>query len=135
MNPERIKERHQDFKNAFKRLDEALNEDLSKGSIVIDGVIQRFEFTFETAWKLAKALLDYSGVEATVPRSVVKEAFKAGIIQDGDGWIDMLEDRNKTAHIYDEAQALKIYEKIKTVHFKLLKDFEDAVLKFQGSKI
>jgi nucleotidyltransferase substrate binding protein (TIGR01987 family) len=135
MDIERIEERHQDFKNALKRLEEALNEDLSKGSIVVDGAIQRFEFTFETAWKLAKAILAYSGIEATVPRTVIKEAFKAGLVHDGDGWIDMLEDRNKTSHIYDEDKALKIYEKIKASHFKLLSDFEAMTRVFMSSCI
>ena len=126
---ERIKNLYTDFKKALERLAQALNEDLSKGSIVVDGTIQRFEFTFELAWKLAKAILKFNGVEAETPRLVIKEAFKSNLIDDKDGhaWIDMLEDRNKTSHIYDEKQALKIYEKIKTNHFKLLEGFKENV--------
>lgn len=121
MTQERVKELYSDFKMALERLNAALKEDLSK-AIVIDGTIQRFEFSFELAWKLAKALLNYQGIEVEPPRLVVKEAFKAGLIKDGDGWIDMLEDRNKTSHIYDEKQALKIYEKIKiaTINFCMI---------------
>lgn len=127
MSLERINEIHSDFKKALERLNEALRDDLSKGSIVVDGTIQRFEFTFELAWKLSKAILNHNGVEVETPRLVIKEAFKAKIIQDGQGWIDMLEDRNKTSHIYDEAEALKIYKKIKKSHFKLLRDFNQIV--------
>lgn len=129
MTPARIKELYSDFKNALERLEEALGEHLSKGAIVVDGTIQRFEFTFELAWKLAKFILAYNGIEAETPRAVIKEAFKAKFISDGDGWIDMLEDRNKTSHIYDEKQALKIYKKIKASHFDLLKDFAVKVFK------
>ena len=129
MDLERIKEIYLDFKKALERLRQALNEDLSKGDIVIDGTIQRFEFTFELAWKLTKAILNYSGLEVETPRLVIKEAFKAKIMQDGQGWIDMLEDRNKTSHIYDEKEALKIYKKIKESHFRLLEDFESKALK------
>lgn len=121
---ERIKNIYGDFKKALERLRQALDEDLSKGNIVIDGTIQRFEFTFELAWKLAKAILKFNGIEVDAPRLVIKEAYKSRLISDEDGqaWIDMLEDRNKTSHIYDEKQALKIYEKIKA-HYKNLEKF------------
>lgn len=134
MTQARIKELYSDFKDALERLEEALSEDLSKGSIVVDGTIQRFEFTFELAWKLAKAILIYNGIEAETPRAAIKEAFRAKLIGDGNGWIDMLEDRNKTSHIYDEKQALKIYKKIKADHLGLLKGFADAALKTQRDK-
>lgn len=123
MTRERVKELFSDFISSLSRLEEALGEDLGKGSIVVDGTIQRFEFTFELAWKLAKALLSHSGIEASTPRAAIKEAFHAGMIEDGQAWIDMLEDRNKTSHIYDEKTALKIYGKIKNTYCKLFLDF------------
>ena len=130
MSLEKIENIYADFRKALERLKEALDEDLSKGNIIVDGAIQRFEFTFELAWKLAKAMLNYNGLEADSPRPVIKEAFKANIIKDGQSWIDMLEDRNKTSHIYDEAQAVGIYNKIKENHFELFKIFESEVTKF-----
>jgi len=120
MTAERIKEIYQDFSNALSRLKEALNDDLGKGSIVIDGTIQRFEFTFELAWKLQRVILNYRGIEANTPRDVIKEAYRAYLIGDGDGWISMLDDRNMTTHIYNESKALEIYKKIKDNHLKLL---------------
>jgi nucleotidyltransferase substrate binding protein (TIGR01987 family) len=129
MTLERIKEIYLDYKKALERLKEALAEDISKGNIIIDGTIQRFEFTFELAWKLARAVLNYNGIEVEIPRLIIKEAFKAKLILDGEGWIDMLEDRNKTSHIYDEKEALKIYKKIKDSHFRLLQDFEKKIAK------
>lgn len=130
MNKERILELHSDFKEALTRLKEALKQDLSFGDIVVDGTIQRFEFTFELAWKLSKAVLAHNGIEAAMPRAVIKEGFAAGILKDGDRWIDMLEDRNKTSHIYDAGEALKIYEKIKQKHYPVLEAFSNDVLKF-----
>ena len=108
-------------------------QDLSKGSIVVDGTIKRFEFTFELAWKLAQLILEYNNVQTRGPRLVIKEAFKLGLIKEGESWIDMLEDRNKTSHIYDEKQALKIYKKIKESHFNLLKAFSNEVVGFLNS--
>lgn len=133
MTLERIKDIYGDFKKALERLKEALGEDLSKGSIVVDGTIQRFEFSFELSWKLARAILSHNGIEVETPRLIIKEAFKANIIKDGQGWIDMLEDRNKTSHIYDEKQALIIYDKIKETHFGLLEAFAENTAEFINS--
>ena len=54
----------------------------------------------------------------------MKESFRAGILSDGDSWIQMLEDRNQTSHIYDEAEATAIYRKIKESYLGLLLDLE-----------
>ena len=127
MSPKRIKQYFADYDKALGRLKSALEEDVSISDTIIDGVIQRFEFTYELAWKLAKSFLNYNGIEANNPRSVIKEAFSEGMIANGQGWIDMLEDRNKTSHVYDEAAALKIYDKIKKMHYQLLKDFHSKI--------
>ena len=127
MSIERIREIYSDFQNALERLKEALGEDLDKGGIIIDGTIQRFEFTFELAWKLAKAVLNHNGIEGETPRLIIKEAFRTKMVQDGQGWIDMLEDGNKTSHLYDEKQALEIYTKIKDSHLRLLEDLAKNV--------
>lgn len=125
---DKIKDLYLDFSHALERLQEAVKEKVSdKGGIIVDGTIQRFEFTFELAWKLARATLAYNGIEADTPRLVIKEAYKAKLIQDGEAWIDMLEDRNRSSHIYDEKQAFKIYSKIKSNHFKILKDFRKSI--------
>lgn len=127
MRIERIKEIYADFKNALIRLNEALSKSEPASDIVIDATIQRFEFTFELAWKLAKVVLEYNGVDVMVPRLVIKEAFKAKMLKDGDGWIDMLEDRNRTSHIYDEKQALVIHRKIQNNYINLFEDFKVEV--------
>lgn len=112
----RLKEKLKDFQNAYDRLIEGLEMEKTS-SIIIDGVIQRFEFTFELSWKLMKAYLEYQGFEeAKSPRSTIRLAYQNGIIEDGDQWIDMMIDRNRTSHIYDEEQAKEIYSKIKEKH-------------------
>lgn len=120
----KIKDNYVDYENALKRLDEALREDLSVNKMAVDGTIQRFEFTFELAWKLAKRVLEYMGVEVKLPRLVIKEAFQKDIINNGDGWLEMLEDRNKTTHIYDEAQALQIYKNIQGSYYPLFRELQ-----------
>lgn len=127
MSPDRIQTLYADFAQALGRLQEALTQDIKQNDLLIDGVIQRFEFTFELAWKLAKMVVQYQGIEAAAPRMAIKEAFRLGFIQDGQGWINMLEDRNKTSHLYDQAEALRIYTNIKSHHTQLFDAFRGAI--------
>lgn len=128
MKPERIGELYEDFRKALARLKEAVGVEVSKNSLVVDAAIQRFEFSFELAWKLLRALLLYQGIQANSPRAAIKEGFSAGLIGDGEGWIDMLEDRNRTSHIYDEKEAVKIFDTIRKSHISLLMELERCKL-------
>ena len=67
-----------------------------------EGVIRRFEFTFELGWNTLKDRMEYDGVvmASVTPRSVIRTA-AAGLIDDGQTWMDMLEDRRNTSHRYD----------------------------------
>ena len=70
-----------------------------------EGAIQRFEVAFELAWKTLKDYLEESGVvvNPVTPRSVIKEAFAAKLLDDGQVWIDMMLHRNLLSHTYDIA--------------------------------
>ena len=103
----RWKYRFQNFSRAYALLREALEaevKDLSQ--LEREGVIQRFEYTFELAWNTLKDRLEYDGVvlDTVSPRNVIRAAFRAKLIDDGDAWIDMLTDRNLMAHTYDAAR-------------------------------
>ena len=70
-----------------------------------DGVIQRFEYTFELAWKTIKDFLEAGGLEISpvTSRQVIKDAFWAKVLADGQAWGDMLDHRNFLSHTYDRA--------------------------------
>ncbi|MBE1555347.1 nucleotidyltransferase substrate binding protein [Sporosarcina limicola] len=109
-----LRKLRQSFKNlerALSRLEEALQED-EKNSLMVDGTIQRFEFTIEIYWKTLKRLLLSEGIEAKTPRETLKEAYQAGWLADEEAWLQMLKDRNETSHIYDEEMALRILHNI-----------------------
>ncbi len=98
--------------------------------IYLDLVVKRFEFTFEMAWKALKRYLSYIGIEAKNPRSVFKEAYAQSIINDEDIWLNMIEQRNLSSHIYDESEISEILDKKqKFKHaFQLLKEtFEKEI--------
>lgn len=122
----RLNERYSDYCKALKRLKEALLEEPTE--IVIDGTIQRYEFTFELAWKTLKDYLEYSGIVDNVasPRNIIQQAFQTKIIENGDIWIQMMLDRNALSHLYDEEKSREIYNNIKNkyiIQFEKLKEF------------
>lgn len=102
----RWKQRFQNFDRAFVLLRKALeNGPESLSLLEKEGVIQRFEYSFELAWKTLKDYLEESGLIITpiTPRQVIKEAFAARLLADGQVWIDMLDHRNLLSHTYDSA--------------------------------
>ena len=104
----------QNLEKAYLRLKDAVQraqDDLDK-----DGVIQRFEFTVELLWKTLKRVLEYNKMECYGPRDCLKKSFKLGLIDDDEILLDMLDDRNKSSHIYDEAVSEEIFERIKSVY-------------------
>lgn len=123
----RFKERLNDLEKAVQRLEEALQEEPT--DLVIDGVLHRFEFTFELAWKTMKDYLEYQGISEKIgsPREVIKESFSAGIIESGDIWIEMMLSRNSLSHLYDEDTSREIYEQIKKLYFKEIKKLENKL--------
>jgi len=101
----RWKQRLQNFDRAFVLLRSGLaSKDLDAFTdLEREGLIQRFEYTYELAWKTLRDYLEDSGVVVSpvTPRNVIKEAFAAKILTDGQTWIDMMLDRNRLAHTYD----------------------------------
>ena len=100
----RWKQRFNNFDRAFVLLREALDRKPETLSMLEkEGVIQRFEYTFELAWKTLKDYLEEGGliIAPVTPRQVIKEAFAAKVISDGEVWIKILDHRNLLSHTYD----------------------------------
>ena len=113
----------ENLRKAVDRLSEGILElQANQSSIVRDGVIQRFEFTTELAWKATREyLMDQGFVDINSPKSVMKEAFSYGLITDDKIWVQLLNDRNLTSHIYKEEIADEICERIIKTYFQEFK--------------
>ena len=83
---------------------EALAAD-PENEVIGMAVIKAYEFSFELSWKTLKDLLNHEGIDAQLPREVLRQAFAVGLLVDGQLWIDMLEQRNLMAHTYDVQRA------------------------------
>lgn len=98
------------FLSALQRLDAALAQ--PKTEWTRDSAIQRFEFTFELAWKAVAVVARAQGLEARSPREAFKTAYALGWINDENTWLRMLDDRNRTTHTYNEAIAEEIFGRL-----------------------
>ncbi len=119
----------QRFEN-FDRALSLLKDALSRGPTVLnqlekEGTVQRFEYTLELAWKTIKDYLEESGVvlSAVTPRQVIKDAFAARLIADGQTWIDMIDHRNLLSHTYDPTN---FDEAVDAIHGRYLAAFRQV---------
>jgi nucleotidyltransferase substrate binding protein (TIGR01987 family) len=103
----RWRQRLESLQRALCQLQAALAAHASdpENEVIGMAVIKAYEFCFELGWKTLKDLLAYEGIDAALPRQVIREAFAANLVRDGQIWIDMLEQRNLMAHTYDIARA------------------------------
>ena len=116
------------FKKALKPLNEIIAE--NENNIIRDATIQRFEYTFELAWKTLKQFLKEShGVIANSPEAVFREAFKVGLFEKNitQVFLEMTDDRNETVHLYDEKRINRIYANIKNKYHQTLQDLRERL--------
>jgi nucleotidyltransferase substrate binding protein (TIGR01987 family) len=124
-NPDvRWKQRFSNFSKSMNYLEQALTIQ-SPDIVQKAGIIQFFEMSFELSWKVLKDYLEEQGFEdVKSPRAAIKQAFEIGIIENGHGWLELLQDRNLTAHTYDEEKANEMEQLIHKNYFPLLKKLQ-----------
>lgn len=124
----RWEQRFSNFNKALFKLDEAvkritkdftidedgkINDDEFLDDILKEGLIQRFEYTHELAWNVMKDFLTHAGnTNIFGSKDATREAFAAGLILNGEIWMDMIKSRNKTSHTYNEETADNIFMKV-----------------------
>ncbi len=126
--------RFRNFQRAYTLLRQAMEQEAERGLTQLEkeGVIQRFEYSIELAWKTLKDYLEHQSVllPQVTPRAVIREAFSARIIDDGQVWMDALDARNRISHTYDIKQFERVIDDIKqrylpameALYFKLLEE-------------
>jgi len=104
----RWQQRLYNYQRALSQLEEAVQLRVQRplSRLEQQGMIKAFEFTQELGWNVMKDYFEYQGnPNLTGSRDAIREAFKRGLITDGDGWMDTLRSRNLSAHTYDEQRA------------------------------
>ena len=113
-------QRFNHFIKALSQLKEAvvLAQERPLSKLEEQGLIQAFEFTHELAWNTLKDFLEERGVQNLYgSRDTTREAFKTGLIKNGEAWMNMIQSRNLTSHTYDEATAAAIVSLIRSIYF------------------
>ena len=129
----RWKQRFNNFEKAFNLLKSVFEErEINELSLLEqEGVIQRFEYTYELAWKTLKDYLEYNGSLNNIdisPRNIFKEAYSANIIKNQDDFIDMMLSRNLLSHTYDFIKFKEIIIKIENHYLKILNELYNFFL-------
>lgn len=119
----------ENYHHAIAQLEEAVTvygNDQSD-ALYRDGLIQRFEFTVELAWKSLKEYLEDQGSILSVasPKAVLKDAYAAGVIMDAEEWDEIIRSRNITSHVYDEKTAIEVANRICNTYLQVLEKLDN----------
>lgn len=127
MNDVRWKQRFNNFVNACRLLGEALSIE-SPTDLEKEGLIQRFEYTFELGWKTLKDYLEHQGFAEIVGfKDSIRLSFSNGIIRNGEIWMRMIADRNQTSHLYDSDIVTMIVEHISKDYYPAFIDLTETL--------
>jgi nucleotidyltransferase substrate binding protein (TIGR01987 family) len=126
--------RFENFKHAFTLLREAIYtmQERELNQLEKEGIIQRFEYTWELTWKVLKDYLEYKGItfDTITPATVIKSAIAANLIQNGEIWMNALDSRNKMSHTYDFKKFELIIVDIKKNYFPEIENMYLKMLEF-----
>ena len=132
-NIPRWEQKLQSYHKALNRVAEVVNvmDKRQLNDFEADGLIQRFEFTFELAWKLMKSYAEFQGTDKEImgSRDAIRWAFENKIINDSGIWIEMVKRRNDTSHTYDEETAAEVVMRIKDSYYQAFMALYDRMKK------
>lgn len=129
-NSQRWLERLSVYNQALRRLSDvvALSSKRKLNEFERDSLIKRFEFTFEMGWKLMMSYEKENGiVQILGSRDVVRQAVSMALVDNGEAWMDMIDARNRTAHLYDEDAVVDIVDDIIYTYSPLLLELQSTM--------
>lgn len=116
-------QRFDNFQRVLQRLTQAIElmKQRPLSELEEQGLIQGFELTHELGWNVLKDYLEMEGIQGLVgSRSTVREAFKRGLVCDGEAWMDMIAARNLSSHTYSQKMASAIVAAVRNRHYPAL---------------
>jgi nucleotidyltransferase substrate binding protein (TIGR01987 family) len=122
--------RFDNYRRAFILLREALEQERALTQLEQEGVIQRFEYTMELAWKTLKDYLESENVvfDQITPRAVIRRAFEAGVIQQGEDWQNALDARNRMSHTYSFETFEQVIAAIRSSYLAAFAELHEVLL-------
>lgn len=136
MNPDILwHQRLENFSKALLQLESAvlLSKQRNLSALEEQGLIQAFEFTHELAWNVIKDYFaDQGNPDITGSRDAIREAFRQGLILNGEGWMEMIKSRNQSSHTYNQEIADDIANKIIDTYFTLFKGLQSKLIELKS---
>ncbi|MFZ7198732.1 nucleotidyltransferase substrate binding protein [Avibacterium avium] len=124
----RWQQRLQNYQRAFTQLTEFVQQP-KLNKFEQQGLVQCFEYNYELAWRVMKDYLNYQGIsDIQGSRDAIRKAFNIGLIDDGQAWLDMVDDRILSVHSYNESTVNQIIEKIYRTYYPLFGQFEGKMV-------
>ena len=112
----RWKQRFQNYAKAVGQLTKFLEKG-ELNELEAQGLVQCFEYTYELAWNTIKDFFEAQGeTDILGSRDAFRLAFRRGLIENGDTWMEMIKSRQRTSHTYDEATVAAITLSIRTAY-------------------
>jgi nucleotidyltransferase substrate binding protein (TIGR01987 family) len=123
----RWKQRFANYKKALNQLQKFVDKG-ELNELEEQGLVQAFEFTHELAWNVMRDYFYYQGnTDINGSRDATREAFKNGLVVDGEGWMEMIKSRNQSSHTYNEEVIVEIRGKILNYYYRLFVDFSSKM--------
>jgi len=114
---EKLRRAYESFERAFRRFEEVRNQNLMNffsEEFYTEVVVKRFEFTYESLWKLTREFLRSRGLECYSPRSCFSELLKEGLVSHSQEQLlsELIQIRKRLVHVYDEEEARRFRERV-----------------------
>ena len=126
-------QRFQNYKKALLQLKKFIDKG-TLNELEEQGFVQAFEYTYELCWNTLRDYFIHQGTESiNGSRDAFREGFRLGILLNGELWMEMLRDRNRSSHTYNEQIAKEITANIKNIYFTLFKEMRKTMEQFEAS--
>jgi nucleotidyltransferase substrate binding protein (TIGR01987 family) len=128
----RWKQRFSNYQKALGQLQKFVDKGVLS-ELEEQGLIKAFEYTYELAWSTLKDFLEFRGQSDLFgSRDAIQKAFQLNLIEDGEGWMDMLISRNRTSHSYNQETAREISNAVTTVYYALFQKLNKKLANFDS---
>ncbi len=122
--------KYENFKATLSNLKDIYAYQEPYGNVEIAGMVGLYEICFEQSWKAMKEILEANGYSEGAtgsPRTILKTAYKAGMIYDEELWLDALVSRNNVTHAYNQAIAMDIIKQTKEKYYDMFVELEQTI--------
>lgn len=122
--------KYENFCRSYQNLAEAIVLDPPYNIVTLTGLVGLFEIAFEQSWKMMKEILEYNGFSGSStgsPRTIIKTAYQAEMINDEAVWLKALAARNNVTHSYNKEIAMAIIMESKQFYVKMFAELKETV--------